>query len=366
VLLAASMAVGTTGCGPKRAAAPLVNTGLESLGDGASPIPARTPSYNQAQLEKLAAESLDLQKVLTQMPQPEPARRDTEPAPPQPAVAAAPPPPVEPVVVNPPPAPPKPLATRIDETSMMLVDLLTQQAATESSPRAYLALAGLEFLRPGSLPGMITPTSTDSATISPEEMRAVAKLRDYLAAIGKPDDTRPLAERIAAHLDVLTATCPLSIRTVQLCTDVAGFGQYTPLGVDRFIHGRAIRAVVYVEVDHFAHREVNESDRTAAKLGGRDLEDRWAVELSQELKLYHAADDVLVWSRPAQAVVETSRNKRRDFYLVHTVSLPSTLSLGSYTLKVIIRDRVSGEEKDVNIPFEIVADATLAAERSGP
>jgi hypothetical protein len=55
--------------------------------------------------------------------------------------------------------------------------------------------------------------------------------------------------------------------------------------------------------------------------------------------------------------VDTSRNKRRDFYLINRIELPSTLSIGRYQLKVIMRDLVSGAEAEAIIPIEIVAEA---------
>ena len=85
------------------------------------------------------------------------------------------------------------------------------------------------------------------------------------------------------------------------------------------------------------------------------------MNLSQALQLYHDADGTLAWSRPEEEVIETSRNKRRDFYLVNDITFPPTLTIGAYRLKVIMRDKVSGQVEERVIPFEVVADAALAA-----
>jgi hypothetical protein len=366
-VLVAGAAVSPGGCGKKGKAARgpgqdgAVNAGLAHQ----SPhLPQSLPKYDQAQLDKLAAESINLQEMLASRP-PEPAA--PEPAAPEqpvtpPVAAATPAPEVAPEPVLPPPAPPKPLAERVKETTVTLVDLLTQQAVGEGSVNAYLALAAMEVLHPGALGTMITPETTQAALVSQADKQAIETLQAYLAAVMRTGDARQLGAKMAEHAPMLMAQAALRVQNVQLCSEVSGFGQYTPLGTGTFVRGRPIRAVVYAEVDGFSYRALNEADRASARVSGRELGDGWAVEISQELKLYHRSDDLVVWERPEQSVVEMSRNKRRDFYLVQTVSLPANLSLGSYSLKVIVRDRNRGAVSEAIIPIDIVADASLAAE----
>jgi len=157
-----------------------------------------------------------------------------------------------------------------------------------------------------------------------------------------------LTEQLGQNLGV---TIPKAV----LCTQVDGFGKYQPFSSTNFLAGQTIRALVYVEVDHFKHRPVDNSS-----LGGFKSQDRWSVEISEELKLLHKGDDRLAWRRPAEKVVETSRNKQRDFYLLTEIELPPTPSIGSYQLKVIIRDEVGNSRAESSIPIGIVADPALA------
>jgi hypothetical protein len=373
ILLAAGVAC--SGCGggagakAHRSSPGLLNTGLTQLSQDVLPSPPSepTPSYDHDELDRLARQSLDLQALLAAMPkEPEP---DPEPSPvPErvisPAATAPAPPVVEPepepvpVIIA---QPPKPLVERVEDATVLLVDLLRQQATESSSVRAYLGLAALEVLKPGALQTIITPSTLEGSAVSPEDALAVENLRNYLAALGAEGGKASLQQRLASNTELLTAKHPMRLRNVQLCSEVKGFGQFIPLGQSRFGQGRPIRAVVYAEVDHFGYREVNESDRLAARVAGRDTGDLWAVELTQELQLHRAADNLLVWSRPEQAVVETSRNKRRDFYLIQTITLPSSLSIGAYTLKVVVRDATTRAADEVNIPIDIVAEA-LASE----
>jgi hypothetical protein len=366
ILFALSASLALSACDTRQATTTdrgLVNTSLDALSKDNLPTPQPTPAYDASELARLTQEALNLQAALAAI-QPE----DSAPTPatepiqaPLPETAAADPPPAEDVPALPPPLPStKPLATRIDETTIALVDLLLQQAATESSTRAYLALAALEVLRPGALPNIITAATTEGSTISPEEQRAIEDLRSFLAAIAASSST-PLSRAFAEHAHLLTASAPLQVRAAQLCSEVISFGQFVTLPSSSFVQGRNIRAIVYAEVDHFTHRPIADGDRTLAGPDGRTMNDSWAVDLSQELRLYHNADGLLVWSRPEQGIIETSRNRRRDFYLVQPITLPSTLTIGSYTLKVSIRDRTSGHLAEANIPLDIVADPALTS-----
>jgi len=153
------------------------------------------------------------------------------------------------------------------------------------------------------------------------------------------------AQRLA---DRLANEQPLTISEAKLCARVEGFGRYTPLP-RRLLAGRRHPAIVYVEVSHFGAR----------RSAGPDGEAGHTVELAQELALYHDADGLLAWRRPEQTVMDFSRNRRRDFFIVQRVDLPRTLTVGAYRLKVTVRDRTTGETAEEIIPIEVVADAAL-------
>lgn len=262
----------------------------------------------------------------------------------------------EPLAVAPPP-PPKPLNEQIQDAAINLVSLLNQIPALEPDKtwRAYLALAALDIVRPGSMPKVISPDGKGAAVLTPEETATAEAVRQFLGALAAiPSTATPQARsaKIAELADNITAAAPMRMGAVELCARVMGYGQYLPLGTSKFLQGRPQRAIVYVEVVSFGHRPV-----AADQSGGGD---RWAVDLAQTLQLYHDADGTLAWSRPEEELMESSRNKRRDFYLVTDITLPPTLTIGAYRLKVIMRDKVSGQVDERVIPFEVVADPGLA------
>ena len=255
-------------------------------------------------------------------------------------------------------APEKPLAQKIDDTVMSLIDLLVRQSmAGQMEWRNYLTLAALDNLHPGAMPRVITPDQKGGGPLNADDRQAVESLREFFAGIASiPTEMGPdaRADRMAELADKLLESRPMRIRSPALCSRVAGYGQFTPLPTNRFVVGRPIRAIVYAELSRFGHRPIGDS-------AGAAPGDRWTVELSQTLELYHDADGTKAWSRPEERITESSRNKRRDFFLIHEITLPATLTIGAYKLKVIMKDKTTGHQDEANIPIEIVADAQTAA-----
>jgi hypothetical protein len=216
----------------------------------------------------------------------------------------------------------KPIEQRIDETAVSLIDLITQQSMQgQTSWKNYVALAALDVLHPGALPRVITPQESEGGPLSEDDRQAVESLRTFFRGITSlPADLGPdeRADKIAELSDSLIESRPPRIRAASLCSRVTGYGQFVPLSSTKFQAGKPVRAIVYTEVTRFGHRPLGES---TARPSGANPSDRWAVELSQGLQLFHDADGVLAWSRPMETVIETSRNKRRDFFLVHEITL---------------------------------------------
>ncbi len=145
-----------------------------------------------------------------------------------------------------------------------------------------------------------------------------------------------------------------------LASRVTGYGRYVPLpsrpghGTFVFQSARSNRAIVYIEIENFGYRAAKEADPD--KMPG----DQWAVDLSTEMQLLDAYDGMLQVKEPERSVIETGRNKRKDFYLVQEIELPPTLTIGSYNLKIVLRDKSGAEavRTEAIIPIQIVADLT--------
>jgi hypothetical protein len=239
------------------------------------------------------------------------------------------------------------LGSVIDETQAELGSLLARRAATSVTPMPDLALAA-------AIAGSQGRPAPELSSLGPSEraiLEAIRSVHAFLAtsaaggdsegvkAVDAPDALQAAADRAAEGL-------PLRITDARLCTRVVGFGDYTELSVNAFLAGKAARVVVYTEVDRFA---------TRSGAGGRQT-----VELSQELDVYHDADGAHCWKRPAQSVSESSRVKRRDFFITNAIELPPTLTVGKYRMKITMRDLAGNSVAETTIPFTVVADAKLA------
>lgn len=240
------------------------------------------------------------------------------------------------------PAGEAPLDERIRLASVELARLLTDRAAASAAPAADLVVASVLAVNAGDpIPG--------HQNLAPSERSAVAAVSGLVGAL-KPGTEGAAAidaaDALQKSADEASVGLPLRITDARLCTRVNGFGDYVELGVNAFLAGRPSPVIVYTQVDRFASR---------ASAGGRQT-----VELSQELNIYHDADGAHCWKRPAQTISESTRSKRRDFYLTNAIELPPTLTIGKYRLKVTMRDLTGGAVAETTIPFSIVADPGLA------
>jgi len=237
-----------------------------------------------------------------------------------------------------------------------LVGLLTRVAQTNDDPyQAGLALAGLETLSPGALYELV-----DSGTLLPNETEILLAAHEFfqgLAADPQQASTENAMTLVDQVRERLNETAPLRITAAELCTRVWGYGQYETFdksadGSYRFMVGRRQPIIIYTEVDRFGRSPVVDVDGVS----------QWKVELSQELQVFHLADDLLVTARSAETDTSLSRSKMRDYYLINQTYLPETLTLGKYHLKIIMRDENKDAIAEAVIPFQIVASSTLDAD----
>ena len=262
-----------------------------------------------------------------------------------------------------PPAPTSAEVTITDgpaSTGNPLVDLARNMARllaqTDGAGNRMLAdaaaLAPIESMRPGVLSQLdAAPDQGDlGTTLTSQEVQTLRDARQRVLSLPAGGVDESLLRSLRG---VPVAGGALRLPRALLATRVDGFGRYTPFVGTTFAAGRALRAIVYVEVDGFSPRPAREGDRLQLNV---PLDEQRTVELTQEVSLFHDADGLLAWHRPAQVVSETTRSVRRDFYLIQIIDLPATLSIGRYNLQVTVVDRTTNAQAQATIPIEIVAD----------
>ncbi len=232
-----------------------------------------------------------------------------------------------------------------EDIARMLQDMLLERAADgvpADAARAALLAAAL------GLPD----DELDAMQFHPAERARIDAARAFVRSFIESDATNEqVLERLESlSEDLASSSNAFRVREAKLCTEVRAFADYTPITDTTFLAGIDNHLIVYTEPDRFSCRQVTTEGQPS-----------FEVEISQQLTLYHdAPGELQVWHQPRARILENSRRKRRDFYLVNEIELPARLSVGSYLLKVSTRDEVSGAIAERTIPIRIVADPALA------
>jgi len=352
VLLAAGCAASSSN---EKTSDGAVNSGLDGLRPGEASAP-REPVTDPEEVARLLDESERLYNDLWSMGEGgggarSRAERDAEADPEAVAVETAdaslralepagPPAPAEEAAAGPTPG------ERVEGLIRELAAAMREDP--EADPYALaIRLAGLTAagLSPAEAEAVIAGLPVDER----ETARAVLDLVLSLDA-----DPERVADSFAERAERLNEARPIRISNTALCTRVEGFGRYNELPSTTFVAGSPMRMIVYTEVDHFDHAPIRAG--SAADTDGAD----WEIRLSQELLLYHESDGLLAWRQPEEDTVYRARTRLRDFFMTNRADLPSSLTVGAYRLKVVVRDLADGSVDERIIPISVVADARLA------
>jgi hypothetical protein len=315
---------------------------------GAEPLPSQRPA---GAASSPAAEDPEV-SWLNGQPDPAAMAEPTVPATGTTPVAAA---GLPPQFVEPTPQPPARL------TRAQLLEELHEQLAATDEPALARAVtaAALSLADPQHAldPAVLEP-------LKPLQREAIERLQQVFIQVQKNAADPDTIDRAALglgfdrkSLETLLADAfgqaPLTISHADLCRSVAGYGVYEPMGSHHFLSGQVNRAIVYVEVDDFA----------AAPLD----DEMYEVRLVQELILYKEDDGLAVWRHEPTQIVDASRNRRRDFYIVQMISLPARLGEGRYRLKVRVSDQHGDAVDETTLRLQVVADASLLGpDRTAP
>lgn len=348
-----------------------VNAGLNALARGDQPTQEELQKFierSAVDMEELKQAQIDRERRLAQarlaradLPDAKPPEPETAPVPTEETKSGEAPPPS--LALN--AEVRKADATTQDRVKALAAELRKAISDKADDPEGamprYLALAMLEMLaasEQGVSSDSLALPSLDKLT--DKEKQAVNSVRELLEALardpGAAGDPQKVAELFARSMEALSGAQNVRIARAELCSKVEAFGRFKPFEGTQFLAGQSNRVIVYTEVDKYAYRDLqSDASSTSGTSGG----DRWSVELSQELRLYNADGSMLAWRKPEETVTERSRNKRRDFFITQMIELPRTLTVGPYSMKVIVRDRVGGGVSETVIPISIVADRAL-------
>jgi hypothetical protein len=205
---------------------------------------------------------------------------------------------------------------------------------------AHLDHQLLRFLMDEQVPDLKTLSSLPA-----EDREVLEALMDGLSNFRsnvRTDQNMLLSKKVRPLLDLaarLSSQSDLTIPTMALCRRVSGFGTYDPMDA-RFVAGNKVDAIVYCEVGNVSSTQ--------------NQDGVWESRLTQEAVLYTEGGQ-RVWSNPARAIVDKSRNRRHDFCVAQMITLPANLSINRYILKVTVKDEQAKRLAEAAMPIQIVA-----------
>lgn len=190
--------------------------------------------------------------------------------------------------------------------------------------------------------------------LDPKSREQVARYHQMLAVIfdelAGDHNAKLTRQEMIRKIDEVFGAQPLTIETLKLCREVSGYGVFEPFATTRFLAGRENPVLVYAEIENFKHVPREDGE--------------YEVRLEQTIELFDAAGQAVVWRSGPEPMVDVSRNKRRDFFVVKRIDLPQRLPAGGYRLKVRIADKHSGSICEQTMhDIQIVADRGLVGVR---
>ncbi|HPF99063.1 MAG TPA: hypothetical protein PLE77_03275 [Kiritimatiellia bacterium] len=210
--------------------------------------------------------------------------------------------------------------------------------------RPYISIAGLGLYNP-----LFGLTESDLKDVSPAEAEVLriyqAMLNHFGNTLGHDGNRKTDLDALEAEYSRLSALfgerakMP-EISKIVVCRDVGGFGIYDPFTSNQFSRRAMPLIQVYSELTHFTPQ----------------LEDtRYVIRFSEELALLNAADDSEVWKQHPVMSTDTSRSRKRDFYLAHYLRIPRSVEAGKYKVRVTITDQTTGA-KAVGVTPIVITD----------
>jgi hypothetical protein len=245
------------------------------------------------------------------------------------------------------PPPPAPVPTTPGELAKALAESLAKVGEESSQPmREWLAFAAIAVANPD-----IKLPENFGADLLPSERERITKAHAAFAKVGFAlRDGQSVVDRgiTESLIAALTGGPKLAIPKVDLCTRVDGFGRYTPLTNHKFLARANSRFIVYSELDGFS------SEYT---------DGNFVTRLATRVSIESERDNIEVWQRSPEwtAVVDSSDVRRGEFFLCEIIPVSEYLSVGSYRLKLEVRDEATGVVAVSTVPIQVVADPSMAA-----
>lgn len=247
-----------------------------------------------------------------------------------------------------------PLLTQlINATEAELAGWPTQPDGTPVNPERHqrrqldLRLLYLIANQPGKAIRAVEELAGPEQDFWQELMLAMAEYRSQ--------DTTDKASRLTntngqlrSAVRQLTPLTSLQIKRFEICSRIHSFGRLDSFGTNNFDPGQPL--LLYAEVENFA------TELTPAG--------SYRTQFEAELKLYEEGNSKAKETIALPDISDESTSERSDYYQSFELSLPSHLKSGQYTIRLRLRDRISGKTAEGTVEFQVRQPES--AELAGP
>jgi hypothetical protein len=196
--------------------------------------------------------------------------------------------------------------------------------------------------------GKMVPNMDQLNGLSTDDREMISALMDGLTNFRsalRSDNNMLLSRKVRPLMDMsdrLSSQAELSIPKFVLCSDAHGFGDYVEMS-SRFTGTQEHKTGIYCEIQNFSSQQ-NSSNM-------------WESRLRMNLVLY-TDQGLEAWAPDAKGgsvFRDQSHSRRHDFFVARPLTLPSSLPIGRYILKVTFTDLQANRVAENSIPLEIVA-----------
>ena len=164
--------------------------------------------------------------------------------------------------------------------------------------------------------------------------RAVNTIADAVKNSARDDSSRSADIRSAVL--ALEDRVPLSVSDLRLCRKVSGFGSYEPLPAAALKAGQPF--YIYCEL-------------TGLRYQARDA--CYVSRLSSRVELISSRDGTKAWEQSLGEFEDQCRSRRRDNYVNYVITLPQTLPVGDYRLRLIQTDLVANRSASSELSLTV-------------
>jgi hypothetical protein len=166
----------------------------------------------------------------------------------------------------------------------------------------------------------------------------LANYLDEASPATKAERTSVALDQMRHAIQSLQGDARLKIENVEFCSEIENFGNYTRYDRDEFTPGQEI--LVYCELENFQSERVdNGFYRTLLKS---------SIQIRKP-----GANGQLIDKVPYNPTEDLCHSRRKDFMQGFKYRLPQRMAPGSYVMKLVIEDQLSGKSAENSLNFVV-------------